>query len=82
MSSTVVGDVIAIVLVAAACLSAAWVLRDARARGIPMRKAMAWVVLQFVEWPVFLWLYRRVRPRTTLAQRSRAALAQPPATRD
>lgn len=42
--------------------SAGWVFRDARARGIPTRKALTWAALQGVEWPLFLWLYRRARP--------------------
>jgi hypothetical protein len=24
-----------------------------------------WSALQFVEWPLFLWLYRRARPKRT-----------------
>ncbi|MFZ0041354.1 MAG: hypothetical protein WAK93_08610 [Solirubrobacteraceae bacterium] len=63
------GDLLAIVLVAAAVASSVWVLRDARARGIPRRKAFTWAALQFVEWPVFLWLYHRIRPRRRLEQR-------------
>jgi hypothetical protein len=57
-----VGEVVAILLVGAACFSAGWVLRDAQARGIPNGKAFRWSALQFVEWPLFLWLYRRTRP--------------------
>ena len=64
--SDVVGDVLLIVLVVAASFSAGWVLRDAQARGIPSRKAFTWAALQFVEFPVFLWLYRRIRPRRRL----------------
>lgn len=63
MSSTLVGDVIVAVLVSAAAFSTGWVLRDARARGLPRRKALAWAVLQWVEFPLFLWLYRRIRPK-------------------
>ncbi len=59
------GTVILIVVVGAACISAGWVLRDAQARGIPDRKAFQWSALQFVEWPLFLWLYRRARPKRT-----------------
>ncbi len=44
-------------------ISAGWVFRDARARGLPVRKAATWAVLQFSEWPLFLVLYRRIRPR-------------------
>jgi hypothetical protein len=61
-----VGSVVTIVLVAAASFSAGWVLRDAQARGIPTRKAFTWAALQFVEFPVFLWLYTRIRPRRRL----------------
>ena len=60
------GAVLVIVLVGAASFSAGWVLRDAQARGIPTRKALTWAALQFVEFPVFLWLYRRIRPRRRL----------------
>jgi drug/metabolite transporter (DMT)-like permease len=57
---------IVLVLVGAASFSAGWVLRDAQARGIPTGKAFVWAALQFVEFPVFLWLYRRIRPRRRL----------------
>lgn len=57
------GDLILIVVVGAASFGAGWVLRDAQARGIPRRKAYAWAALQFIEWPLFLWLYRRIRPK-------------------
>ena len=60
------GMAILLVLVIAASFSSGWVLRDARARGIPTRKAFTWAALQFVEFPVFLWLYRRIRPRRRL----------------
>lgn len=63
MSTTVVGHVVAIVLVSAAAFSTGWVLRDAKARGLPRRKALTWAVLQWVEFPLFLWLYRRIRPK-------------------
>jgi hypothetical protein len=58
-----IGDLIAVALVCAAAVSAGWVLRDARARGLPRRKAVTWAALQWVEFPVFLWLYRRIRPQ-------------------
>ena len=60
------GIAIMLALVAAASFSAGWVLRDAQARGIPTRKARTWAALQFVEFPIFLWLYRRIRPRRRL----------------
>jgi hypothetical protein len=62
----VFGDALMVVLVIAASFSAGWVLRDAQARGIPTRKAFTWAALQFVEFPVFLWLYTRIRPRRRL----------------
>jgi hypothetical protein len=63
MSSSIVGTIIAVVLVSAAAFSTGWVLRDARARGIPRRKALTWAALQWVEFPLFLWFYRRIRPK-------------------
>jgi hypothetical protein len=62
MSSTAIGDVILLVAVSAAAVSTGWVLRDARSRGLPRRKALTWAALQWVEFPLFLWLYRRIRP--------------------
>jgi hypothetical protein len=53
---------IALVAIALVSFSAGWVFRDARARGLPRRKAVTWAALQGVEWPLFLWLYRRARP--------------------
>jgi hypothetical protein len=53
---------VAIVAIGAVSFSSGWVLRDARARGLPTRKAVTWAALQGVEWPLFLWLYRRARP--------------------
>ena len=58
-----IGMTVLLVVVSAASASAGWVLRDARARGLPTRKALTWAALQSVEWPVFLLLYRRIRPR-------------------
>jgi hypothetical protein len=69
-----VGTAIVLVLVGAASFSAGWVLRDAQARGIPTRKACTWAALQFVEFPVFLWLYRRIRPRRRLDAPTAAAV--------
>jgi hypothetical protein len=63
MTSTVVADAIVLVLVSAAAFSTGWVLRDARARGLPRRKALTWAALQWIEFPLFLWLYRRIRPK-------------------
>jgi hypothetical protein len=59
----VAGIIIVSVLVAAAPFSTGWVLRDSRARGIPRRKALTWAALQWIEFPLFLWLYRRIRPK-------------------
>ena len=43
--------------------TAGWVCRDARARGLPMRKALTWAAISTQEWPVTLLRYRRIRPR-------------------
>jgi hypothetical protein len=59
MSATVA--LVAAALAVVGC-SAVWVARDARARGLPTRKALTWAALQGIEWPLFLWLYRRARP--------------------
>jgi hypothetical protein len=53
------------VLVAAVAIvsfTAGWVFRDARARALPLRKAVTWAVLTTQEWPLLLLLYRRIRP--------------------
>ena len=50
-----------------------WVFRDARARGLPLRKAITWAVLSSQEWPLMLLLYRRVRPRRLRGDGERAA---------
>ena len=63
MSKDTIGLIIVIAVVSAAALSTAWVLRDARARGIPRHKALTWAALQWIEFPLFLWLYRRIRPK-------------------
>jgi hypothetical protein len=54
-----------VLLIAVSVVSATggWVFRDARARGLPMRKALTWAVLSTQEWPLTLLLYRRIRPR-------------------
>jgi hypothetical protein len=59
------GIELAVVLVAVSVVSctAGWVFRDARARGLPLRKALTWAALSSQEWPLLLLLYRRVRPR-------------------
>jgi hypothetical protein len=60
-----------IVLIAVSVVSATagWVFRDARARGLPVRKALTWALLTSQEWPLLLLLYRRVRPKTTRGDR-------------
>lgn len=63
-----IGLVVLLVAVSAASASAGWVFGDARARGLPLRKALTWAALQAVEWPVFLLLYRRIRPRRLRGQ--------------
>jgi hypothetical protein len=49
--------------------TAGWVYRDARARGLPLRKALTWAVLTTQEWPLLLLLYRRIRPRRVRGDR-------------
>jgi hypothetical protein len=77
MSNSAVADPIVLVLVSAAAFSAGWVLRDAQARGLPRRKALTWAALQWIEFPLFLWLYRRIRPQGRHAAPTQAA---PPET--
>jgi hypothetical protein len=59
------GTPLTVLLAAVAVVSftAGWVFRDARARGLPLRKAVTWSVLSSQEWPLLFLLYRRVRPR-------------------
>jgi hypothetical protein len=63
------GPGLAVLLVAVGVVSftAGWVFRDARARGLPLRKALTWAVLTTQEWPLLLLLYRRIRPRRVRA---------------
>jgi hypothetical protein len=63
MTGTAVADLIVLVLVSVVAFSTGWVLRDARARGLSRRKALTWAALQWIEFPLFLWLYRRIRPK-------------------
>jgi hypothetical protein len=63
MSSTDVQNLILLVVIATVSFSTGWVLRDATARGLPRRKALTWAALQWIEFPLFLWLYRRIRPK-------------------
>ena len=63
MTGGQIGAVIAVALVAAAAFSSVWVIRDASLRNIPRRKALTWAALQWIEFPLFLWLYRRARPK-------------------
>jgi hypothetical protein len=63
MDATAISILVA--LLTAATASTVWVFHDARRRGLPARKAATWAGLQWIEWPLFLWLYRRIRPRST-----------------
>ena len=71
------GIVLAGLLAAVTIVSftAGWVFRDARARGLPLRKALTWAALSSQEWPLFLLLYRRVRPRRLRGDSERTAEA-------
>ncbi len=66
---------LAILLVAVGVVSATagWVLGDARARGLPTRKAVTWAALTTQEWPLLLLLYRRIRPRRVRGDDDRPA---------
>lgn len=61
------GLAVLLVAIAVVAFTAGWVLRDARARGLPLRKALAWAALSTQEWPLLLLLYRRIRPRRVRA---------------
>jgi hypothetical protein len=60
---TGIGLVVLLLALSVASFTAGWVFRDARARGLPLRKAVTWAVLSSQEWPLMFLLYRRVRPR-------------------
>ncbi|MGZ4358736.1 MAG: hypothetical protein ACXVZW_03025 [Gaiellaceae bacterium] len=60
---TGIGMAILVAVVGLVAFAAGWVLSDARARGLPRRKALTWAALQGIEFPLFFWLYRRIRPR-------------------
>jgi hypothetical protein len=44
-------------------ISDGYVFVGARARGLPVRRAVAWSALQAIEFPLFVWLGRRARPK-------------------
>jgi hypothetical protein len=69
------GITLAVLLIAVSVVlfTAGWVFRDAHARGLPLRKALTWAALSSQEWPLFLLLYRRVRPRRVRGDNERAA---------
>ena len=75
--------VLPLVLVAIGITSATagWVFRDARTRGLPMRKALTWAVISTQEFPLIFLLYRRIRPRrirgTEPSQTPRAPAGKP-----
>lgn len=58
-----IGLVVVLVALVVVSFTAGWVFRDARARGLPLRKALTWAVLSSQEWPLLFLLYRRTRPR-------------------
>jgi hypothetical protein len=68
---------LAVMLIALTVVSftAGWVFRDARARGLPLRKAVTWALLSSQEWPLLFLLYRRVRPRRLRGDNERTAEA-------
>lgn len=73
---TGIGLVVLLVALAVVSFTAGWVFRDARARGLPLRKALTWAALSSQEWPLLFLLYRRVRPRRLRGENERAADAQ------
>jgi hypothetical protein len=52
-----------LVAVSVVSVTAGWTFRDARARGLPMRKVLTWAVISTQEFPLVFLLYRRIRPR-------------------
>jgi hypothetical protein len=68
-----IGVVLLACVVALVCFAAGWVLSDARARGLPRRKALTWAALQGIEFPLFFWLYRRIRPRRIKGEPTKTA---------
>lgn len=57
-----------LVAVSVVSATAGWTFRDARARGLPMRKALTWAVISTQEFPLVFLLYRRIRPRRIRGQ--------------
>ena len=45
-----VGLAVVLVAVVVVSFTAGWVFRDARARGLPLRKALTWSLLSSQEW--------------------------------
>lgn len=70
---TGIGLVVLLVALAVVSFTAGWVFRDARARGLPLRKALTWAALSSQEWPLLFLLYRRVRPCRLRGENERAA---------
>jgi hypothetical protein len=70
-----VGLAVLLVALVVVSFTAGWVFRDARARGLPLRKAVTWAVLSSQEWPLLFLLYRRVRPRRLRGDNERATEA-------
>ena len=73
---TGIGLVVLLLALSVVSFTAGWVFRDARARGLPLRKAVTWAVLSSQEWPLLFLLYRRVRPRRLRGDDEHAAEAQ------
>lgn len=68
-----IGLAVLLVAISVVSFTAGWVFRDARARGLPLRKALTWAALSSQEWPLLFLLYRRVRPRRLRADSERAS---------
>lgn len=63
-----IGLPILLVAVSVVSATAGWTFRDARARGLPMRKALTWAAISTQEFPLVFLLYRRIRPRRIRAE--------------
>jgi hypothetical protein len=71
-----IGLAVLLVAVSVASATAGWVFRDARARGLPVRKALTWAALASQEWPLLFLLYRRIRPRRLRGAGERTSLPE------
>ncbi len=69
-----------LIAVSVVSVTAGWTFRDARARGLSMRKALTWAVISTQEFPLVFFLYRRSRPRRIRGEEPTQS-AEPPVRR-